>query len=146
MAIFTGKDMTGVNSLPCGWLLPELKIPPHMPLASDAARYVGDPVAIVIAESQSAASDAAEMVVVDWEVLPSVTSTEKAAARGSPQIHEVAPGNVAFKWQIGDAAATDAAFKAAPVVVKKRIINQRLVANAMEPRACVARYEDSTGD
>ena len=146
VAIFTGKDMTGVNSLPCGWLLPELKIPPHMPLASDAAHYVGDPVAIVIAESQSAASDAAEMVVVDWEVLPSVTSTEKAAARGSQQIHEVAPSNEAFKWQIGDAAAVEAAFKAAPVVVKKRIINQRLVANAMEPRACVARYDDSTGD
>src|SRR5512132_2949730 len=144
--IFTGKDMVGVNSLPCGWLLPELKIPPHMPLASDAAHYVGDPVAIVIAESQSAASDAAEMVVVDWEVLPSVTSTEKAAARGSQQIHEVAPNNEAFKWQIGDAAAVEAAFKAAPVVVKKRIINQRLVANAMEPRACVARYDDSTGD
>src|SRR5512132_2175844 len=146
VAIFTGKDMTGVNSLPCGWLLPELKIPPHMPLATDAAHYVGDPVAIVIAESQAAASDAAEMVVVDWEVLPSVTSTEKAAAKGSQQIHEVAPNNEAFKWQIGDAAAVEAAFKAAPVVVKKRIINQRLVANAMEPRACVARYDDSTGD
>jgi len=146
VAIFTGKDMVGVNSLPCGWLLPELKIPPHMPLASDAAHYVGDPVAIVIAESQSAASDAAEMVAVDWEVLPSVTSTEKAAAKGAPQIHQVAPSNEAFKWQIGDAAATDAAFKAAPVTVKKRIVNQRLVANAMEPRACVARYDDSTGD
>jgi carbon-monoxide dehydrogenase large subunit len=146
VAIFTGKDMTGVNSLPCGWLLPELKIPPHMPLATDAARYVGDPVAIVIAESQSAASDAAEMVAVDWEVLPSVTSTEQAAAKGSQQIHELAPNNEAFKWQIGDAAATEAAFKAAPVIVKKRIINQRLVANAMEPRACVARYDDSTGD
>jgi carbon-monoxide dehydrogenase large subunit len=146
VAIFTGKDMTGVNSLPCGWLLPELKIPPHMPLASDAARYVGDPVAIVIAESQSAASDAAELVAVDWEVLPSVTSTEKAAAKGSPQIHEVAPGNVAFNWQIGDAAATDAAFKSAAVTVKKRIVNQRLVANPMEPRACVARYDEATGD
>ncbi|HSE05783.1 MAG TPA: molybdopterin cofactor-binding domain-containing protein [Methylomirabilota bacterium] len=146
VAIFTGKDMTGVNSLPCGWLLPELKIPPHMPLASDAVRCVGDPVAIVIAESQSAASDAAEMVAVDWEVLPSVTSTEKATAKGSPQIHEVAPGNVAFTWQIGDAAATEAAFKSAAVTVKKRIVNQRLVANAMEPRACVARYDEATGD
>jgi carbon-monoxide dehydrogenase large subunit len=146
VAIFTGKDMTGVNSLPCGWLLPELKIPGHMPLASDAARYVGDPVAVVIAETQSAASDAAEMVAVDWEVLPSVTSTEKAAAKGSPQIHEVAPGNVAFTWQIGDAAATEAAFKSAAVTVKKRIVNQRLVANAMEPRACVARYDQATGD
>src|SRR5258705_1543706 len=106
VAIFTGKDMTGVNSLPCGWLLPELKIPPHMPLASDAARYVGDPVAIVIAESQSAASDAAEMVVVDWEVLPSVTSTEKPAAKGSQQIHQAAPNNEAFNCPIGDAAST----------------------------------------
>ena len=146
VAIFTGKDMTGVNSLPCGWLLPELKIPAHMPLASDAARYVGDPVAIVIAESQSAASDAADLVAVDWEVLRSVTATEQATAKGSVQIHEVAPDNVAFKWQIGDAAATDAAFESAAVTVKKRIVNQRLVANPMEPRACVARYEDATGE
>lgn len=146
VAIFTGKDMTGVNSLPCGWLLPELKIPPHMPLATDAAHYVGDPVAIVIAESQSAASDAAELVAVDWDVQPSVTSTERAAAKGSVQIHEVAPDNVAFRWQIGDGAATDAAFKSAAVTVKKRIVNQRLVANPMEPRACVARYDDSTGE
>ena len=141
VAIFTGKDLTGVNSLPCGWLLPELKIPPHMPLATDAARYVGDPVAIVIAESQSAASDAAEAVQVDWDVLPAVTATEHAAAKGSPQLHDVA-----FTGQIGDAAATDAAFKSAAVTVKKRIVNQRLVANPMEPRACVARYEDATGE
>jgi aerobic carbon-monoxide dehydrogenase large subunit len=146
VAVFTGKDMTGVNSLPCGWLLPDLKVPPHPPLATDAARYVGDPVAVVIADSQSAATDAAELVAVDWQSLPTVTSTEKAAAPGSPQIHEVAPGNVAFKWQIGDAGATDAAFKSAAVTVKKRIVNQRLVANALEPRACVARYEDATGD
>src|SRR5438477_4593535 len=146
VAIFTGKDMTGVNSLPCGWLLPDLKVPPHPPLAVDTARYVGDPVAIVIAESQDAALDAAEKVKVDWDVRPSVTATGKAADKGAAQIHEVAPSNVAFTWQIGDAAATDAAFKSAPVVVKKRIVNQRLVANAMEPRACVARYEDATGD
>ncbi|HXI19518.1 MAG TPA: xanthine dehydrogenase family protein molybdopterin-binding subunit, partial [Gemmatimonadales bacterium] len=146
VAIFTGKDMAGVNSLPCGWLLPELKIPPHMPLATTAARYVGDPVAVVIADTVGAARDAAEQVVVDWEVLPSVTSTEKAAAKGSPQIHDEAPGNVAFNFQIGDATAVDAAFKSAAVTVKKRIINQRLVANAMEPRACVARYDAATGD
>jgi carbon-monoxide dehydrogenase large subunit len=146
VAIFTGKDMAGVNSLPCGWLLPELKIPPHMPLATDAARYLGDPVAVVIAETQSAARDAADLVDVDWEALPSVTSAEKAVAPGAARMHEVAPDNVAFKWQIGDAAATDAAFKSAPVVVKKRIVNQRLVANAIEPRACTARYEEATGD
>jgi carbon-monoxide dehydrogenase large subunit len=146
VAIFTGKDMTGVNSLPCGWLLPELKVPPHPPLASDVAQYVGDPVAVVIADSQEAALDAAEAVQVDWEPLPSVTGTGKAAGPGAPQIHEVAPNNVAFRWQIGDAAATDAAFKSAATVVRKHIINQRLVANAMEPRACVARYDDATDE
>src|SRR5216684_4535570 len=156
VAVFTGKDMTGVNSLPCGWdLRKEKKIPgvvqdlaivPHMPLTSDAARHVGDPVAVVIADSLTAAIDAAELVRVDWEPLPSVTDTEKAAQSGAPQLHDGAPGNVAFKWEIGDRGATDAAFKSAAVTVKKRIVNQRLVANAMEPRACVARYEDATGD
>src|SRR6266508_1553860 len=105
VAVFTGKDMTGVNSLPCGWLLPELKVPPHMPLASDAARYVGDPVAVVVADTQDAAQDAADKVRVTWEPLGAVSATDKATAAGSPQIHEVAPSNVAFKWQIGDAAA-----------------------------------------
>ena len=145
VAVFTGADMTGVNSLPCGWLLPELKVPPHMPLASDAARCVGDPVAVVIGETQEAAQDAAEKVAVTWEVLPAVTATDQATAGGSPRIHEVAPANVAFKWQIGDAAAVDAAFQGA-TVVKKRIVNQRLVANAMEPRACLARFDEATGD
>ena len=146
VAIFTGKDMTGVNSLPCGWLLPELKVPPHPPLVTDVAQYVGDPVAVVIATGQEAALDAAEKVRVDWEVLPSVTSTEKAGQPGAARLHDVAPNNVAFRWQIGDAAATEAAFKTAATVVKKRIVNQRLVANAMEPRACVARYDGATDE
>src|SRR5512145_1869667 len=156
VAVFTGKDMTGVNSLPCGWdlrkaknipgVVQDLAMVPHMPLTSDAARHVGDPVAVVIADSQEAAIDAAEKVQVDWEPLPAVTVTERAAQSGAPQLHADAPGNVAFKWEIGDRTATDAAFKGAAVTVKKRIVNQRLVANAMEPRACVARYEDATGD
>src|SRR5262245_53740804 len=156
VAVFTGKDMTGVNSLPCGWhlrktknipgVVQDLTMVPHMPLTSDAARHVGDPVAVVIADSQEAAVDAAEKVQVDWEPLPAVTITEKAAQAGAPQIHGDAPGNVAFKWEIGDRTATDAAFKGAAVTVKKRIVNQRLIANAMEPRACVARYEDATGE
>jgi carbon-monoxide dehydrogenase large subunit len=145
VAVFTNKDMAGVNSLPCGWLLPELKIPPHPPLAGDVASYVGDPVAVVIAESQGAAQDAADKVKVTWEVLPAVSATDRATAPGTPQIHEVAPSNTAFQWQIGDAAAVEAAFRGA-TVVKKRIVNQRLVANAMEPRACLARYDAATGD
>ena len=145
VAVFTGSDMKGVNSLPCGWLLPDLKVPPHMPLASDAARYVGDPVAVVIAETQDGALDAAEKVKVSWEPLPAVSATDQASAGGARQIHDVAPSNVAFTWQIGDAAAVATAFQGA-TVVKKRIVNQRLVANPMEPRACLARYDEATGD
>jgi carbon-monoxide dehydrogenase large subunit len=156
VAVFTGKDMAGVNSLPCGWdlrkekgvpgVVQDLAIVPHMPLTSDAARHVGDPVAVVIADSRAAAEDAAEKVDVSWEPVASVTATDKAAAPNAPKIHDVPTGNVAFKWALGDAAATDAAFAKADVKVKKRIVNQRLVANAMEPRACVARYEDATGE
>src|SRR6059036_2541396 len=155
VAVFTGKDMTGVNSLPCGWdlnkgknipgVVQDLTMVPHMPLTSDVARHVGDPVAVVIADSQQAALDAADLVAVDWDVKPSVTATDGATKQGAPQVHAGAPGNVAFKWELGG-GDVDAAFKSADVVVKKRIVNQRLVANAMEPRACVARYEDSTGD
>jgi carbon-monoxide dehydrogenase large subunit len=156
VAVFTGKDMTGVNSLPCGWdlrkeknipgVVQDLAMVPHMPLTSDVARHVGDPVAVVIADSQSAATDGAEKVQVTWEPLAAVTATDKAEA-SKAKIHDVPTGNVAFKWALGDAAATDAAFKTAgAVTVKKRIVNQRLVANAMEPRACVARYEDATGE
>src|SRR6266850_1846102 len=105
VAVFTGKDMTGVNSLPCGWdlrkaknipgVVQDLAIVPHMPLTSDVARHVGDPVAVVIADTQEAAVDAAEKVRVDWEPLPSVTATDKATASGAT-IHGDAPGNVAF--------------------------------------------------
>jgi aerobic carbon-monoxide dehydrogenase large subunit len=156
VAVFTGKDMTGVNSLPCGWdlrkeknipgVVQDLAMVPHMPLTSDVARHVGDPVAVVIADSRDAATDGAEKVRVDWEALPAVTATERATAAGATQIHGGAPGNVAFKWALGDAAATDAAFKNAAVTVKKRIVNQRLVANAMEPRACIARFDEATGE
>src|SRR5437870_5253831 len=155
VAVFTGSDMKGVNSLPCGWdlrkaknvpgVVQDLVMVPHMPLTSDVARHVGDPVAVVIADSQDAALDAAELVMVDWDVKPSVTATAAAGQTGAALIHAGAPGNVAFKWELGG-GDIDAAFKSADVVVKKRIVNQRLVANAMEPRACVARFEDSTGD
>src|SRR5213594_5189995 len=128
VAVFTGSDMKGVNSLPCGWdlrkaknvpgVVQDLAIVPHMPLTSVVARHVGDPVAVVIADSQEAAIDAAEKVQVDWEPLPAVTVTERAAQSGAPQLHADAPVNVAFKWEIGDRNATDAAFKGVAMTVK----------------------------
>src|SRR5918999_924065 len=96
VAVFTGKDMTGVNSLPCGWdlrkaknipgVVQDLAMVPHMPLTSDVARHVGDPVAVVIAESQAAAIDAAEKVNVAWEPLGAVTATDKANATRAPPV------------------------------------------------------------
>src|SRR5262249_56465055 len=128
--------MKGLTSLPCGGdlrkaknirgVVQDLAIVPHMPLTSDVARHVGDPVAVVIADTQAAAMDAAEKVRVDWEPLRSVTATDKASASGTPPIHNEAPGTVAFKWALGDAAATDAAFKSAAATLQKRIANQRL--------------------
>src|SRR4029453_1574226 len=115
VAVYTGKDMTGVNSLPCGWdlrkdknipgVVQDLAMVPHMPLTSDVARHVGDPVAVVIADSQDAAQDGAEKVQVSWEPLASVTATDKATGSGAAKVHDGAPGNVAFKWALGDAAA-----------------------------------------
>src|SRR2546423_11970119 len=97
VAVFTGKDMTGVNSLPCGWdlrkaknipgVVQDLAMVPHMPLTSDVARHVGDPVAVVIAESQTAAIDAAEKVDVAWGPLPSVTATDPATSAGAAPVH-----------------------------------------------------------
>ena len=102
--------MTGVNSLPCGWdlrkeknipgVVQDLAMVPHMPLTSDAARHVGDPVAVVIAESQDGGPRRRRAGRVDWEVLPSVTDTEKAAAPGAAQIHAGAPGQ--RRLQVGD--------------------------------------------
>src|SRR5262249_24953270 len=146
VAMCRGKARAGVNSLRCGGLLPTLKVPPHPPLAVDVARYVGDPVAIVIAESQDAALDAAEKVSVDWDVRPAVTATAKAADTGAVQIHEVAHGNVAFKWQIGDAAAEDAAVKGAAGGGEKRKVQQRLGGDAAGTPAGGARFDPATGD
>ena len=99
------------------------------------------PVAVVVAETLAQAKDAAEKVTVDYEVLPAVTDPAKAAAKGAPQIHEAAPNNTIYNWHIGDPDATAAAFKAAKHVTTLEFINNRLVPNAMEPRAALADYD-----
>jgi carbon-monoxide dehydrogenase large subunit len=145
---FSGKELAdgGVGPLPCGWLLPDLKIPEYRGVATAKVHFVGHAVAVVFGETPYAARDGADAVSVDYEVLPSVTDGEKAVAQGAPQIHDNAPGNVAFKWSIGDKDKTDAAIKSAARVVKQRLINQRLIPNAIEPRASLASYNAGTGD
>ena len=148
VAAFTGKELAdgGIGPLPCGWLLPDLKIPEYRGVATGKAHFVGHAVAVVIGETPYAARDGADAVSVDYEVLPSVTDGEKAVAPGAPQIHDNAPGNVAFRWSIGDKDKTDAAIKSAARVVKQRLINQRLIPNAIEPRASLATHNAGTGD
>jgi len=146
--VFTGKDLAdgGVKGIPVGWLLPELKTTDHRPLAVDRVRHVGDAVAVVVAETPYAARDAADLVVVDYEELPAVADAVKALAPGAPQVHDTAPGNRCFHWEIGDKAKTEAALKSAAKVVKVSLVNQRLIANAIEPRACAASYSPATDE
>ncbi len=149
LGVFTGKQMqdAGFGGIPCAWVVPgsDTKTPAYLPIAIDVVRYGGNAVAIVVATDRYAARDAADAVEVDYEPLPAVTDAEKATGKGQPQLHAEAPNNVAFHWKVsgGD---VDAAFKSADVVVKERIVNQRLIPNAMEPRAALAHYQSGSGD
>ena len=145
VAVYTAADLEGVNGLPCGWLITSIdgtpmKEPPHPVLARGKVRYVGDPVALVVAETRDQAKDAAELIDVDYDVLPAVVNAVDALKAGAPQIHDEAPGNKCYTWSIGDKAAVDAAFAKAAHVTKLDLINNRLIPNAIEPRAAVAAY------
>ena len=152
-AVLTGADLASdkIGSLICGWMIHSkdgspMKMAPHPAIAHDKACYVGDPVAVVLAERLAQAKDAAEKVKVDYEVLPAVADPAKAQAKGAPQIHEVAPSNTIYQWHLGDAKAADAAFKAAKHVTRLDIVNNRLVPNAIEPRAAIGEYDSGTGN
>ncbi len=145
VAVFTGADLQGVGGLPCGWLITSLdgtpmKEPPHPVLAQGKVRYVGDRVALVVAESVHQAKDAAELVDVDYEVLPAVVNPADAIKPGAPVVHDIAPDNRCYTWGLGDKAATEAAFAKAAHVTKIDIVNNRLIPNAIEPRAANASY------
>jgi aerobic carbon-monoxide dehydrogenase large subunit len=151
LAVITGDELSAakVGNLVCGWMVlskdgSPMKMAPHPPLAVGKACYVGEPVAVVVAETLAQARDAAEKVAVDYQVLPAVTDPLKAQAPGAPQIHEGAPKNVIFQWHLGDAAATDTAFKSAKHVTKLDFINNRLIPNAIEPRAALADFDSGT--
>src|SRR5918999_811693 len=147
VAVFTGRDLAdaGVNPLPVGWLLPNLKIGPRRALVTDAVRYMGEAVAVVIAETPHAAKDASELVQVEYEELPAKTNAEEAIGC-DVMVHDCAPANVSFHWTLGDQAATDAAFSGAHAVVRQRLVNQRLIPNAIEPRASLAVYSQATDE
>src|SRR5579864_4201688 len=138
-AIYTGKDTMKGGPVPCGASLPGLRIPHHYILATDRVYFVGHAVAVVVASDRYIARDAAEEIEVEYEVLQAVADPEKALAPGAPAVHPQWPDNVAFRFEQkgGD---VDAAFASADVVCKQRMISQRMVANPMETRGCVASW------
>ena len=146
--IFVGTDLEGkMGGLPCGWLInnPDgspMKEPPHPVLALGKARHVGDQVAMVIAETQEQARNAAEAVNVDYDVLDAIVDV-RDAAKGLA-LHDIAPDNHCYKWTLGDKGQVDAAFANAAHVTKLDLINNRLVPNAMEPRAAIGNYNRAT--
>ncbi len=148
VAVFTWADMEkdGVGNFAFPTMFPNAdgskpEMTPRRPLAHEAVRYVGEAVAAVVAETRGQAQDAAELVEVEYEQLPSVTTIEDALKPGAPQVWQGAPGNLAGFNRFGDAEKADAAFKAAAHVVSLDIMHQRLIVNAMEPRAVMAEWD-----
>jgi len=147
IAVFTGTEIDGLQAMPCAWLLPNsgLKVAAYKCAATDVVRYVGDIVGVVVAETAYQAQDALELVDVDYEPLPVVIDPVSANKPGAPQLHPDVPNNEAFHWTVGG-GDIDAAFKQADVVVKERIVQQRLIPNAMEPRAALAKWSGASGE
>ena len=152
IAVFTGQDMAGdeVGGLPCGWGINNkdgspMAEPPRPPIATDRVRYVGEPLALVVAESYIAARDAAELLDFDYEELPAVVNTTDALAEAAPQLFDEAPGNLCFDWELGDQAATEQAFAGAAHIATLELVNNRLIPNAIEPRAAIGEYDTGTG-
>ena len=152
VAVYTGADMKAdnVGGLPVGWGISgkdgnPMKEPPHPPIAHDKVRYVGDAVAFVVAESVEQAEAAAELVEVDYDVLPHVVGVVEALQPGAPQLYDDVPNNLCCDWDLGDKAAVDAAFEAATHVTSIELVNQRLVGNPMEPRAAIGEYDAANG-
>ena len=158
VAVYTGADIEGaLQPMPCAWLLPdsELKIAPYPCIAGDVVRYTGDIVAVVVAETPYQAHDALDLIEVHYDPLPTVIDPEQAAGADAPKLHakdingEDIPGNQAFHWVVAGGGDVDAAFAEAEangVVIKERILQQRLIPNAMEPRGAVAQYNRATGE
>jgi carbon-monoxide dehydrogenase large subunit len=149
VAVLTGKQVAEdeLGTLPCGWMIhskdgSEMKQPPHPVMAATKVNYVGEPLALVVADSFDEAKNAAELVSVEYEELPAVVST--ADAQSCADIYEEAPGNTCYEWELGEKEATDAAIEGAAHVTRYTLTNNRLIPNALEPRAAIADYNRGT--
>ncbi len=150
VAVFTGKDVEkdGVGGLICGWMIHSkdgspMNAGPHPILASGKVRYVGDHVAVVVAETPAQAKAAAELVEVSYKALPAVADTGSATS-AKAEVHEGIANNLVYNWSIGEEDAVDAAFKSAAHVTSLDLVNNRLAPNAMEPRAAIGAFDAGT--
>src|SRR6201999_4506447 len=150
LAVLTGKQLVDdkIGNLICGWAITSkdgspMKMGAWPAMAPETVRFVGQAVAVVIAESKNLARDAAEAVIVDYEELPAVPDIRAAIKPGAPQLHPEAAGNIVYDWEIGDQAAVNDAFGKAANVVSIDVTNNRLVPNAMEPRSAIADYNSA---
>jgi carbon-monoxide dehydrogenase large subunit len=148
IGVLTGKELKadGIGNLICGWMIHSkdgtpMKMGAWSPLAVDRVRYVGDAVVIVVAETKGQARDAAEAVEVTYKERKAVVDPAAAIRPGAPELHPEAPGNLIYDWGLGDEKAADAAIARAAHVTKLKIVNNRLVPNAMEPRAALGHYD-----
>jgi carbon-monoxide dehydrogenase large subunit len=148
IGVLTGRQLKadGIGNLICGWMIHSkdgtpMKMGAWSPLAVDRVRFTGEAVAIVVAETKGQARDAAEAVEVTYQEREAVISTVEALKPGAPQLHPEAEGNLIYDWEIGNAAETEAALARAAHITKLQIVNNRLVPNAMEPRAALGVYD-----
>jgi carbon-monoxide dehydrogenase large subunit len=150
IGVFTGQNLLdggasfACGSLPCGFTPPDIVTPSHNPVAVDKVRHVGDGLAVVVAESPAIAEDALDLIDVDLEPLPAAVDARQALEEGGPIVHDDVGTNLSFHWPLGDEDAVNQALTDSDHVLELEFVNQRLIANAMEPRACVAQWDPST--
>ena len=149
LAVYTGEDVAadnlGVPGMPAKWLRPDgepMKYRPQPPLALGRVRYVGDPVALIVADTLAQAHDAAEAVAVDYLPLPSITDTARTVDADAPLVWDDSPDNVSGLFQVGDAAATETAFSRADRIVSRRFVISRVFAQYMEARGAIGAYDE----
>src|SRR5437660_8319675 len=150
VGVLTGQQLVDdkIGNLICGWVITSkdgtgMKMGAWPAMAPETVRFVGQAVAVVIAETKNQARDAAGAVAVNYEELPAAADIRSAIKPGAPQLHPEAPGNVVYDWALGDEAAVKGAFSKAANMVTLELTNNRLVPNAMEPRAAIAEYNEA---
>ena len=148
LGVYTGEDFAEVNALPYAWQAANCENCINTPriLAIDEVHWVGDPIAAVVAETPQQAADARDLIELDLEALPAVVDAEKTTHDGAPLLHENAPNNVAFEWSCGNEEGTTTALANAPVTVKQRLRNQRLIATPIETRGAIGQYDAGTDE